>query len=246
MKNVLWAPFRRWTSSVYSHWHTGSNRASKTDHSGVCSQDPIVDGSAQDEYQMAQMALEKNGQYKGNQDPSILEKAIAQIPLHHHPHSRNILANDSVTGSGDLKRQASPEPIEVLSHSGINKETSFHVSSTTVSPPYNKGFKDLPIAPPPGQLPHRPRHQPLIPSQKHDNATPRAAEGLSTRHNASPGMAPTTAVPQQQKQQQQQRQPANPARSPPTPWSLLSDEASSSPRMTSPQKKREGRSFFFD
>ena len=235
MKNVLWAPFRRWTSSVYSHWHTASNYASKTDHTGPCSQDPIVDSAAQNEYQLEQMAFEKNGQYNRAQDPGLLEKAIAQIPLHHHPHSRSILANDSVNGSGDLKRHAPPEPV---SYSGINKETSFQVSSTAVSPSYNKELKKIPISPPPGQLPHRPRHQPLVPSQPLYNTTVRDLDGVSTRHNASPGMEPNAL-----QQQHSNEQHVIAARPPPTPWSALSAETA--PAVTSPQKKREGRSFFF-
>jgi len=231
MKNVLWAPFRRWTSSVYSHWQTATNHASKSDQTGPCSQDPIVDGSAQNDYQLNQMALEKHGQYSRAQDPGMLEKAIAQIPLHHHPHSRNIRLNDSANGSVDLKRQASPEPLL------INKETTFHVSTSAVSSPYNKELKKLPISPPPGQVPHRPRHQ-AIPSRQFNDVTPRPCEGLSTRHNASPSMAPTSV------EQHLDEQHINAARSPPTPWSLLSGEKS--PQVTSPQKKREGRSFFFD
>jgi hypothetical protein len=230
MKNVLWAPFRRWTSSVYSHWQTVTNHASRTGGTGPCSQDPIVDGTAQNEYQLDQMAFEKDGRYNRAQEPGMLEKAIAQIPLHHHPHSRNLLANDSVRGSGDLKRQVSPEPLS------INKETTFHVTSSVVAPPYNKELKKLPISPPPGQVPHRPRHK-AIPSRQFNDVTPRPLEGVSTRHNASPGMAPISV------QQHPVKQYAAGPQSPPTPWSLLSSEMS--PEPTSAQKKREGRSFFF-
>jgi hypothetical protein len=231
MKNVLWAPFRRWTSSVYSHWQTATNHDSKTDQTGPCSQDPIIDGSAQNDYQLDQMSFEKHGQYNRTQDPGMLEKAIAQIPLHHHPHSQNIRLNDSVNGSVDLKRQASPEPLL------INKETTFHVSTSAASRPQNKEPKKLPVSPPPGQVPHRPRHQ-AIPSRQFDDATPREADGLSTRHNASPGMAPIAL------DQHLGEKHINAARSPPTPWSLLSSEKS--PQVTSSRKKREGRSFFFD
>jgi hypothetical protein len=232
MKNVLWAPFRRWTSSVYSHWQTATNHASRSDQTGPCSQDPIINGSAQNDYQLDQMAFEKTGQYSRAQDPGMLEKAIAQIPVHHHPHSRNIRLNDSVNGSVDLKRQASPEPLL------INKETSFHVSTSAASSPYNKEVKKLPVSPPPGQVPHRPRHQPIVAPRKFDDVTPRGLDGLSTRHNASPGLAPTSD------EHHPDEKHINEARSPPTPWSLLSGEKS--PQVTSPQKKREGRSFFFD
>jgi len=232
MKNVLWAPFRRWTSSVYSHWQTATNHASKTGGTGPCSQDPIIDSSAHNEFQLDQMAFEKNGQYNRAQDPSMLEKAIAQIPLHHHPHSRNVLAHDSANGSGDWNRQASPEPL--LS---INKETTFHVSSSVVSPPYNKELKKLPILPPPGQLSHRPRHQ-AIRSRQFEDVTPRAPEGISTRHNASPGMAPSSV------EHLPVKQHATAPLTPPTPWSLSSGEMS--PQVPSDyQRKREGRSFFF-
>jgi hypothetical protein len=192
MKTVLWKPFRRWTGTLYSHFSSSyrDNRA-KSSALHTTSQDPIVSSSLNG-YQLQNMDLEKAQQSGRKQDLNILERAIAQLPganHHNHPHHAPYKTADTSAGSTDNSKRLS----QLDYPSGINKETTIHVSDAPRPEPQPQP-KRLPSVTSRGP-PQRPRHQPLIPYRQ-DDVTPRVWDEVhSSRHNAPASMAPSSPAP---------------------------------------------------
>lgn len=231
MKSVLWKPLRRWTSTMYySYLKTSATRDGKSGQ--LCSQDPIVTQSGQHGYHLDHLDFEDAGQRKYNQDPSNLEKAIAQLPngqYTRHPH------HVSIHDSADDPHQSSKSDLYK-----IHTETSFQVSTSDSSDRYNQDSKDLPTAPPAGQLPHRPRHIPLMPLRRkdgQDDLSLHPANGMSTRRNAPAALA--TSFPGPQATSQYATSPLDP----PTPEFVSSGQPS--PATPPGKRNRYGGTFFF-
>lgn len=238
MKTVLWKPFRKWTSNMYSNF-TSSYRGTKSNALHTTSQDPIVSHSqpGHNAYQLHD--IEKAPHHGNKQNLNVLEKAIAQLPganHNNHPHHAPRKPEDSANDSGNHKQQLAPSVYRSTSQTGINKETTFHVSASAL--PQSQP-KRLPSVKSQGQ-PYRPRHQPLIPHQQ-DNVTPRVwDEVYSSRHNAPAGLAPTSPVPSTVAQNT--TAPLTPM-SPMSPTSMYSTDVDS--QMPTPKAKRHGGTFYF-
>lgn len=249
MKTVLWKPFRRWTGTLYSNW-TSSYRGTKSHHNiPTTSQDPIVDGSLTGDsgYHLQNMDIEKAAYYGRKQDPTILERAIAQLPganhnlhPHHTPCNKKNAAN---AASGEHPRknehtQQLPQTVyNPLPHTGINKETSIHVSHTNNTARRQPQTRSR--APSAAQLSQRPRHQPLIPFHQ-DNVTPRTLDEIySSRINGSAALAPSSPAPDTVSQN------TTAPLTPMTPSSLYSTDIDSVQSPPPPRNKRHGGTFFF-
>lgn len=228
---------------MYSNWTSSSQRASRTNNKvELSSQEPIVErkGTSRDQYRLNDMDIEKTDYHRRSRDPAMLNQAIAQLPSagHYHPHHVKINANTkgSANCSDDHTQQLLQSVYRGPPKSGINKETTVEVSSES-DIPYYMG-KSLPKAPPRGQLPHRARHQPLVPHQQQDNVTPRSWSGItSSRRNAPAGLAPSSLTPPAVSQF------ATAPLSPASPLSI--DSAEMSPDVPASKKKRQGGTFFF-
>lgn len=120
MKALLWKPFRKWTSDVYTGSSQNRTKASvkpsKVEHSKreLTSQDPIVetDEDSNNIYRLDSMDFNRNGHIESEQD---LEKAIRQN------HSRSSNENDKTPTSQTLYDPTEPKL-------QISKETTFQVS----------------------------------------------------------------------------------------------------------------------
>lgn len=238
MKTVLWKPFRRWTNDVYTHWTT-SHRGSRTRGVQLSSQDPAVDsaygGSNRGHYALNNMGSEKSAPRKGLRDTVVLEQAIAQLPPagHHHPHTGQLIDHEKGPKQ-DPREFAQALYNPQRDRLEIQKETGFKVSCTSDA----RKDRHLPYAPPPGQLPHRPRHQPLMPTRRGDDVTPRSLDVMaSTRRNVPAALPPSSPQPIPVSQNTTEPLP------PPTPMSMMSDD--SEPAMTARKDKRKGGTFFF-
>lgn len=245
MKAVLWSPFRRWTTSLYSNF-TSSLRGSKTRDHRNDSQDPIVDSgfTGNAGYQLNAIDIEKSPYYGRKQDQKVLERAIAQLPGANHNRHPHHTPFDQVTRSVDASDEHTQHllpAVYIPSHSlGINKETTFQV--TEADAPRQQPQRRT-EANPRGRSPYRPpRHLPLMPLHQQDNVTPRIWDDIySSRHNAPAGLPPTSPGPE--RVSQNVTAPLTPI-SPMSPSSLYSTDIDSRISIASKKKKRQGGTFF--
>ncbi|KAM0717728.1 hypothetical protein Q7P37_007580 [Cladosporium fusiforme] len=180
---------------------------------------------------------------RARQGSNPLDRAIAQLPPpgSHHPHQlKDTACVERCTENARAHAQRPLPPTRPpRSDQGITKETEFHVSRSEAWPlPHQK----LPSPLPPGQGPHRPRHQPLIHSRRPSDVTPRGAGTMSTRRHAPAALPPTSPSPPPVAHHITSPLP------PPTPLSRASSLSSqgSEFEMTAKKAKRKGRTFFFD
>jgi len=244
MKTVLWKPFRRWTTSLYSNF-TSSYRGSKSHDHHTASQDPIVDSgfAGHAGYQLNAIDIEKSPHFGRKQDHNILKRAIAQLPgANHtrHPHHDPYRLPTITKNDSDEHIQHLLPAVYIPSPQlEISKETTFQV--TEADAPRQQPRRQ-PEPRPRGRSPYRPRYLPLMPHQQQDNVTPRVWDEIySSRHNAPAGLPPTSPAPE--RISQNVTAPLTPI-SPMSPSSLYSTDIDSRISVTPKKKKRHGGTFF--
>lgn len=235
MKSVLWLPFRRWASSLGSEYTSRYRRDTAGYKSHRDSQDPIVD--TVQNIKLTNMDFDK-GHFEQHGGMKTLERAIAQIPskISRHPHAAQ---RDKSGGSSDRSfEQLEPTAYDSNGQSSklaINKQTTFHVSS---SDDQREGDNPFAMAPPPGGMVHpRPRHLPLFSRESIGNVTPRSPRDMfSSRKSQTATMPP---IPQNEVGVAQ-----NPTSPLPEP-SPLSPSSEDSLEPNSSKDRRKGGTFFF-
>lgn len=111
MKAVLWKPFRRWTSSLASHYRgTRTNNGFDSE-----SQDPINDSGYDERGDYQPHNFQEKAQIPlRNLGPDALEKAIAQLPPpgSHHPHQlQDTACVNRCTENAQAKAKGGPPPV---------------------------------------------------------------------------------------------------------------------------------------